>query len=251
MGSRARVGDRGAAPASARPAPSHGYADSWALCEHVRRISGDTCLLSHGCGKDSTAAWSQLRNHFARIVPFCMILVPGLKFVERSLAAHEERLGQPILRVPHPSLPRMLRKMVFQPPERAAAIEAMNLPLLDYDDVAETVRQRAGCPGAYVACGDRVDDGAGRRATVARTGPLNAKRRRFMAIYDWSMDDVEAAVRTMGCGLPVDYELFSRSFDGLDHRFLAPIRERFPEDYATILRWFPLADLELRRREWA
>lgn len=48
--------------------------------------------------------------------------------------------------------------------------------------------------------------------------------------------------------LPVDYKLFGRTFDGIDYRFLKPIKENFPRDYEKIITWFPLAELELFRR---
>ena len=35
--------------------------------------------------------------------------------------------------------------------------------------------------------------------------------------------------------------------DGLDYRFLRPIKENSPKDYKRILEWFPLAELELHR----
>jgi hypothetical protein len=34
-------------------------------------------------------------------------------------------------------------------------------------------------------------------------------------------------------------------------RFIGPIRRHGPEDYAQILDWFPLADLEVFRRDLA
>ena len=44
--------------------------------------------------------------------------------------------------------------------------------------------------------------------------------------------------------LPIDYQWFGRSFDGIDMRFLGPLREHSPKDYQTLLDWFPLADLQ-------
>jgi hypothetical protein len=46
-----------------------------------------------------------------------------------------------------------------------------------------------------------------------------------------------------------EYEWFGRSFDGIDWRFLAPIKQHAPDDYARILDWFPLADLEVFCRD--
>jgi hypothetical protein len=71
-----------------------------------------------------------------------------------------------------------------------------------------------------------------------------------MPIFDWNADRVAQCFRDERITLPVDYEMFGRSFDGIDERFLRPIHDRFPEDYAKILEWFPLADLELKRMDW-
>lgn len=42
-----------------------------------------------------------------------------------------------------------------------------------------------------------------------------------------------------------------RSFDGIDYRFLKPIRDHMPADYERILEWFLLADLDIARRQFA
>jgi len=40
-------------------------------------------------------------------------------------------------------------------------------------------------------------------------------------------------------------------FDGIDYRFMKPIKDHFPRDYQRIIEWFPLAELEIKRREFA
>ena len=47
--------------------------------------------------------------------------------------------------------------------------------------------------------------------------------------------------------LPIDYQLFGRSFDGINIQYLYPIYRHFPEDYRKICKWFPLAELEIMR----
>jgi hypothetical protein len=66
-------------------------------------------------------------------------------------------------------------------------------------------------------------------------------------VWDWRKQHVMDAIYAARIRLPPDYEWFNRSFDGLDRRFLGPIKAYAPDDYARILQWFPLADLELRR----
>lgn len=224
------------------------FPDSAALNRHVASISGATCLLSFSGGKDAVCAWLQARRYFDRVVPFYLYLVPGLEFVEDGLRYYEDRFGVEVIRMPHPSLYRMLRNLAFQPPERCAAIEAAKLPRFTYEHVEAHVREVAGAHDAWVAIGSRMADSPIRRANIKRYGPLTAKRRSFLAVYDWLIADVEREIGAAGLKLTVDYQMFGRSFDGIDYCFLAPIKERFPRDYQRILDWFPLADLELFRR---
>ena len=79
----------------------------------------DTAILAFSTGKDSIAAWLQMRRYFKRIVPYYCYSVPNLGFVERSLAYYEDFFGTHIYRLPHRSLYRCLRGLVFQPPEQS------------------------------------------------------------------------------------------------------------------------------------
>jgi len=145
----------------------------------------------------------------------------------------------------------MIINMTFQAPENCAAIEKANLAHLKYDELERHVRTVANAPDAFVALGTRTADSPVRLANMRQHGALNPRRRSFWAIFDWKIADVADCLRREGLKLPVDYKLFGRSFDGVDYRFLAPIKEHFPRDYAKILEWFPLADLELFRRDCA
>ena len=227
------------------------FADSDALCRSVRESSGATVLLSFSCGKDSIAAWLRVRPLFERVVPFYLELVPGLEFVEESLSHYERFFGQPIMRLPHPGFARMLRGLVFQPPERCAAIEGVEIPALTYEQIEAHVRRTADAPDAYVAIGTRTADSPIRLANVRKFGSANHRRKSFFAIYDWRIAQLCDCLRDAQVKLPVDYEMFGRSFDGVDYRFLLPIRDRFPRDYARIIEWFPMAELEIARRDFA
>lgn len=216
--------------------------------QEIRKVT-DTVLLSFSCGKDSIAAWLALAPHFA-VVPFYCYLVPGLQFVDLSLDYYENYFGTRIERLPHPSLYRMLRNFVFQPPERCAVIEEMDLPRIDYDSLAEELRKKFGLgPEVYVAAGVRAADSPARRMAVNQRGCINHKRRTFWPVWDWKKAQLLEELRRATVKLPIDYKLFGRSFDGIDYRFLEPISRELPDDYRTILEWFPLADLELFRRQ--
>ena len=219
--------------------------------EHIANQT-DTILLAFSCGKDSVGAWLECRKYFRRIIPFYMYLVPGLKFVERSLAYYENWFGAPIMRVPHPSLYRMLNALVFQPPERAAGIRAHRLVNFDYTDVYKLIRAKHGLTdAAYCATGVRAVDSPYRMIALKRYGAVNVAKTSFWPIADWHKDRLLAEITQAGVQLAADYRVFGRSFDGIDYRFLEPIRRTWPDDYRRILEWFPLAGLELQRRQYA
>lgn len=216
----------------------------------ARAAECDTCLLSFSCGKDSIGAYVQIREHFRRIVPFYCYLIPDLQFVNESLEYYESVMGCHIVRLPHPSLYRMLNNLVFQPPERCAVIEAMNLPNFEYQDVYRILREDYDLPAeSYVAVGVRAVDSPMRWRAIQQHGPENAKNQTFFPCYDWRIDQLEEAIAKSGIKLPIDYEWFGRSFDGIDSRFLGVLKERSPADYRRVLEWFPLADMETSRQE--
>lgn len=211
----------------------------------------DTAILAFSTGKDSIAAWLQMRKYFKRVIPYYCYTVPGLEFVESSLAYYEEFFGCHIYRLPHRSMYRMLRNLVFQPPEHVTKIEALDIPGDEYDDAAigDIIRECEALPeSVYVATGVRMADSPMRRIGLRTHGVINRNAKRFYPVFDWKKDDLIKAFDESGVKLPIDYKLFGRTFDGIDYRFLKPIKENFPRDYEKILTWFPLADLELFRR---
>lgn len=206
----------------------------------------DTILLSFSCGKDSVALWLELKDKFT-IIPFYMYLIPDLEFVEQGVRMYEDYFGQHIIRVPHPSLYRMLNAFVYQTPERVSIIQAARLPEFTYDNLSEWIGTQNGLDAPWTATGIRAADSPNRRSSINQHGAINWGRRYFYPIWDMRIAELETLLIKHNCPLPVDYRLFGRSFDGIDHRFLYSIRENFPDDYDRILHWFPLAELELLR----
>ncbi len=216
------------------------------------REQTDTVLMAFSCGKDSIGAWLECRKAFPRIVPYYMYLIPNLEFIERSIRYYEDWFGQRIIRVPHPSLYRMLNAGVFQPPERIRIIERCALADFGYLEMQDAIRGHLGLgPECYTASGVRATDSPARMLALRKSGAINERKRQFFPVWDWRKQRLLEEIAAAGVKLPVDYRLFGRSFDGVDYRFLAPLKERYPRDYARILEWFPLAELEIKRRQYA
>lgn len=217
------------------------------------RAETDTITLAFSCGKDSIGAWLALRPHFARIIPLYMYLVPGLEFVERSLTYYEDFFGCHIYQVPHPSLYRLLRGAVFQAPENLEFLDTINIPAAHYVGVVSRLLGDLGIDPAanWHATGVRAVDSPIRHSAVKKWGAINKKTRTFWPVWDWNKAKLLDVLKSSGVKLPVDYRLFGRSFDGVDYRFLKPLRDNFPADYARILEFFPLAEVEIKRRVYA
>lgn len=84
---------------------------------------------------------------------------------------------------------------------------------------------------------------------MATHGPRKVATRKISAIWDWRKAQVIGAIASSGATLGPEYEWFGRSFDGIDARFLRPLREHAPTDYERILHWFPLAEMDLMRAD--
>jgi hypothetical protein len=226
------------------------FESSEKLCEYIAEQSAGVCLLSFSGGKDSIAAWLQLRRYFKRIIPVYLYSVPGLHFVERGLAYFEDFFGTHIYRMPHPSMYRKLNALVFQAPERIKLIEEKRLFPFTYDDVFDMVRSHEDVPfETYTALGVRAVDSLNRWANIKQHGAMNQKRATFFPIYDWSKERLLGDILASGCKLPAEYRIFGRSFDGLDYRFVKPMKDYFPGDYKRVLEMFPMVELEILRME--
>lgn len=242
------------------------FVDSVALRQH---LAPGPVIVSFSRGKDAIAAALALRESGIETRLFHLDLVPAgvLHFIDDSITELERSLAMgPILRLPHPSLYRMLGEHLFADPVRIARlVEAGVIDVhgrvnfraaptcwsssLEYEDVEAYAREHFGLPEAYIATGVRAADSPRRLVAMKRWGPIQAARKLAHVVYDWRVDDVQACIRRHEVRLPVDYRWFGRSFDGIDYRFTAPLRDHAPDDFARLCEWFPLIPADLFRRE--
>lgn len=232
------------------PMPPHPV--GLALFRRVHQLTKSRrALIAFSNGKDSIAAWLAMRDHF-EVVPYFLEAVPGLEFIEDGLTYYERFFGTKIIRVPHPSVLRMLRECVFQPPERVEVIDSLDIRPPSYEAINEAVKQRVGWSAEPLcATGLRISDNLLRRTAIRRHGPITLGVRKFYPVWDWSIDHMVKQFNRAGIQLPVDYRMFGRSFDGLSAYYLLPIRKHFPRDYQRILDLYPLAEVIVRRAEKA
>lgn len=214
-------------------------------------------LMAFSTGKDCIGAYLAIRDAgFEQIEPYYMYQIPGnLEFIEESLDYYERTLfrGQRIHRIPHPFVVRGLNDLNFQPPERCRVIELLDLEEFDAVEASDAMKDWLGWPeDAMTAVGVRAADSPVRYSLFRTKGmdaAVNTNNHKFYPVFDWTKARLVDAIRRSGVKLPVDYRIFGKTFDGLDIRFLKPLKEHFPRDYQRVLEWFPLAELELFRYE--
>lgn len=102
-----------------------------------------------------------------------------------------------------------------------------------------------------VADGVRAADSPMRRIAIQTHGSISYNLLKYHPIWDWKKADLVECFKKHNVRLGSDYKIFGRSFDGLDLRFLLPIKKHYPDDYKRILEFFPMVDLEIFRWECA
>lgn len=228
------------------------YTNSDELCEQMA-AECDTVILSFSCGKDSVASWLQCRKYFKYIVPVYLYFVPDLDFVEDNLKYYEDFFGQHIYRMASPEYYRMAREGVFQSKERWDAICRLMemIPTEKFTKYVfmDHIRKIGNLPPqAYCAIGNRAADSPMRRMNISKNGCVNHNKKQFYPVYDWSDRRVVEEIKSAGCKLATDYQLWNNTFDSLSYKYLSKIREVFPEDYKKIITAYPMAVLEFMRR---
>ncbi|MDK4689681.1 phosphoadenosine phosphosulfate reductase [Kingella negevensis] len=209
-------------------------------------------LLAFSGGKDAVATHLAIREHFDEVIPYYLYLIPHLEFVDEQLDMYERQFGFKITQLPHPSLHRWLNAFMCQPPQNCAVIEDAMLPDFDYTDIQAAMCEMYNLPeNTLVADGVRAADSPMRRIAIQTHGSISYNLLKYHPIWDWKKADLLECFKKHNVRLSDDYKIFGRSFDGLDLRFLLPIKKHYPRDYAKILEYVPLADLEVYRWECA
>lgn len=221
--------------------------------EVIAKLKAEGCpvLLSFSCGKDSIAAWIALEDAGIEVIPVYMYLVPNLHFIDEELEYFEGVFGVHIHRYPHVSAFRFLSKYTFSSPEHDAVLDAVgSFPEPTYSDHWDYIREELGLPSdTWIADGVRAADSIVRRASFVKHGVMKPGSHKVSPIADWLKAEVMDAIERRGVELPIDYEIFGRSFDGLDARFTKPMREHLPEDYEVLRAWFPMIEADLARHD--
>ena len=96
----------------------------------------------------------------------------------------------------------------------------------------------------WCADGVRAADSIQRRGAFVQYGYWRRNLKKVSPIGDWLKGEVLDCISGHHIELPCDYAWFGRSFDGIDKRFTKVLKDKAPDDYATLLEWFPLLEVD-------
>ena len=224
------------------------YKDADDMCKWMAGRTGGTCILSFSGGKDAVASWLKLREYFHTIIPVFYYIIPGMQVIEENLQYYEHFFDTKIIRVPNPNFFRMLNSGVYQTPDRNRIIQSYQFPNFSYDDVFDWVKEDLKLPqNTWVAIGNRMFDNLNRYGSIKKYGAHNENRKTFYPIWDYKIADVVNICKQYDIKLSKEYTIWGKSFDGLDYRFIEPLKRLYPGDYELLKSYFPLIEADLLR----
>lgn len=237
------------------------------LCEYISDLCGGVSLLAFSRGKDSVVAWLKMRRYFKKIVPYFLYSIPPrpMTFEEESLRYYEDFFQTEIIRLPHPAIYRFWIGGVFTSPlfdgVVADAMKSGHVWEMDYEDITDMIKsalmpselpeiKEAYMPLAYSASGVRSADSPIRHTAIKKYGPVNHNKKTFMPVYDYKKADMIKELDESGVKLPIDYEWFGRTYDGIDYRFTSVLKEKSPADYERVKAAYPLVEVDIMRMKY-
>lgn len=228
------------------------YGNSDELCTLIAERTNGKALLAFSAGKDSIAAYLQMKKYFNEIVLYYLYLIPGLEFVEKALIYYEKKFDVKILRLPNPRFYEMLNAGVFMPKGRRYTMANLRLPVFSNEDIQTGIKEDYFNSNydLYTGIGIRENDNLVRRMCIKKTGAVNEKKKTFYPVYDWSNEKLRSEIEKAGISLSDDYRVWGCSFDGLHNKFLKGLKENYPADYEKCKYYFPLLDTELLRYKY-
>jgi hypothetical protein len=221
------------------------------ITKMAKATKGQPVLLAFSGGKDCVAAWLEIQSKI-NVVPYVMEMIPDLEFVNETIAYYEKHFKTKILRTMHPSCNRMLKNLVFQSPQTWPICNSASLRVYDYDILRDHICETLSLDPqtTWSASGVRAADSIMRRTAMKRYGAINHNRLMFYPVWDMNKAGLVDCLFRSGIKMPVDYQIFGRSFDGIDFRFIYPIRKYFPKDYEKIRELFPMVEVEFWRHKY-
>jgi hypothetical protein len=221
------------------------------LIDEFKEKYGEKIILAFSRGKDSIAAALAMRGKLD-IIPVHYDSPPFLDFITESLKYYEKELfDRHIIRLPHPvGMNNLSMEFFLQTLGNAEVITSARMDILDHEIMRDRIIEQEKLPkDIWSAVGVRATDSPMRRMVMEKHGPIRPKTKTIFPVWDWNKARLVEEISRSGISLPIDYLIWGRSFDGLDARFVIPMKKWLPNDFAKLKSFFPLIDVDIIRYE--
>lgn len=219
----------------------------------ISEVAGmtDRVILFHSAaGKDSIALLEMASPYFREVVCVHMYVVKGLEHIARHIRWATERYSNVrFVQIPHYAT-YSYRKTGFM----GCAMEP-DTRLRTLGWLTDAVRERTGIEWAMF--GFKQNDSMNRRAMLRSYGdlPMSIDKRKAYPLSEWSNAYVMEYIRRNRLMTPEWYggergNPQSSGTDITDPRYLMFLRDRFPEDYVSVLNEYPMAERILFEYEY-
>lgn len=214
------------------------------------KIKTDTLSLSFSLGKDSLVSWILLKDHF-KIIPTYFYIIPELEFIKKQIDYYEDFFCTKINLSPHPILFDMLYSGYFQYPHNYHIFEKLEFEHIDFTENSKQIWYDCNLDdnSFWQVVSIKKSDSAMRRLKLMKTGVLDHQKKIFYPIADIKKNEQIKIIKDSKVKISQDYEIWGRSFDGIDIYFLKHLKEYFPNDFEKIKNLFPLIEVEFFRSE--
>lgn len=213
------------------------------VIERAKAAGIEEVLVAFSGGKDAIVTLDLCFKHFKRVEAYFMYVVPGLSYEEQPLRWAERKYGIEILRLPHWVLSRLFREQTF----RHATHRSANTPIVKPRELENAARGHFDLK--WVASGEKACDSPHRNGYIRKSQGIEDHRLRIYPVAYWSDTAVMSYLSLHRLPTPIQYSILSggSQFGGLGMESMAAVREKFPEDFEKIRRYFPLIEAQVVR----
>lgn len=207
--------------------------------------------LAMSAGKDSIAAWLVLKEQGYEVVPVFREIIPGLRFMDETIAGLEAFFGTEVMKVA--SRDQFLDLFHWYGKTQSletveARAELLNRPPLK-KGIDDQILAMTGCN--ILVVGTKASDSLNRRTNFMMTGPFNPNRRTFALTWRLAKNAPLDMMIKRGCPIPKFYLWLARSPEFMFDSEMYFISKFFPDDFAKILEYLPEADVRVKNFEFS